>query len=103
MLCALRSGAHTHLGFGRLQRILERLFGYKPRSTEEKLRVAEALEHLPELDHAFRNAEALLVGVRELTRVATPRKRTAMDRGDAGKEPTAHRADGRRAQARRCA
>ncbi|HMJ13566.1 MAG TPA: hypothetical protein VK524_19235 [Polyangiaceae bacterium] len=41
MLRALRSGAHVHLGFGSFPEYVERLFGYKPRSTEEKLRVAE--------------------------------------------------------------
>jgi hypothetical protein len=72
LLCALRSRAHTHLGFGSFSEYIERLFGYKPRSTHEKLRVAEALEHLPELDHAFHDAELCWSAVRELTRVATP-------------------------------
>jgi hypothetical protein len=46
LLCALRSGAHVHLGFGGFFEYVERLFGYKPRSTQEKLRVAQALEAL---------------------------------------------------------
>src|SRR6187399_3697482 len=52
LLCALRSAAHVHLGFGSFLEYVERLFGYKPRSTHEKLRVAEALESLPALASA---------------------------------------------------
>src|SRR5581483_3415411 len=47
LLAALRSAAHVHLGYGSFGEYVERLFGYKPRSTQEKLRVAEALEQLP--------------------------------------------------------
>src|SRR4051812_50078655 len=47
LLAALRSAAHVHLGYGTFGEYVERLFGYKPRSTQEKLRVAEALEQLP--------------------------------------------------------
>jgi len=47
LLAALRSTVHVHLGFGGFAEYVERLFGYKPRTTREKLRVAEALEGLP--------------------------------------------------------
>jgi len=47
LLAALRSAAHAHLGYGSFSEYVERLFGYKPPSTQEKLRVAEALEELP--------------------------------------------------------
>ena len=43
----------------------------RPRFTQEKLRVAEALEGLPELDRALRDGELNWSAVRELTRVAT--------------------------------
>ncbi|HMJ11257.1 MAG TPA: hypothetical protein VK524_07600 [Polyangiaceae bacterium] len=43
---AASAQVHMHLGFGSFSEYAERLFG-KPRSTEEKLRVAEALERLP--------------------------------------------------------
>ena len=33
LLAALRSAAHVHLGFGSFGEYVERLFGYKPRST----------------------------------------------------------------------
>ena len=47
LLRALRSAAHVQLGFGTFGEYVERLFGYKHRSTQEKLRVAVALEELP--------------------------------------------------------
>ncbi len=37
LLAALRSAAHVHLGYGSFTEYIERLFGYKPRSTQEKL------------------------------------------------------------------
>src|SRR3954453_19630759 len=52
LLAALRSAAHVHLGYGSFGEYVERLFGYKPRSTQEKLRVAEALEELPAISRA---------------------------------------------------
>src|SRR5688572_1076965 len=55
LLSALRFGAHLKLGFGSYFEYVERLFGYRPRFTQEKLRVAEALEELPELDRALRD------------------------------------------------
>lgn len=44
LLAALRAGTHVHLGFGSFNEYVERLFGYNARSTQERLRVAEALE-----------------------------------------------------------
>src|SRR5438876_11638389 len=44
LLRALRVDAHLCLGFGSFAEYIERLFGYKPRWTAERLRVAEALE-----------------------------------------------------------
>jgi hypothetical protein len=51
---------------------IENLFGYNARWTSERLRVAEALEHLPELDQRLRNGMLSWSAVRELTRVAVP-------------------------------
>src|SRR5262245_49478491 len=53
LLAALRLAAHVHLGYGSFGEYVERLFGYKPRSTQEKLRVAEALEQLPAVAQAL--------------------------------------------------
>jgi hypothetical protein len=70
LLCALRSAAHVHLGYGSFAQYIERLFGYKPRTTQEKLRVAEALERLPRLARALEGAALSWSAARELTRVA---------------------------------
>jgi hypothetical protein len=48
---------------------VERMFGYKPRSTREKLRVAEALEGLPLLRDALEQGRTTWSAARELTRV----------------------------------
>jgi hypothetical protein len=61
---------HVHLGYASFTEYLERLFGYKPRSSQEKLRVAEALESLPALGHALAIGELSWSAVRELTRAA---------------------------------
>jgi len=71
LLDALRSGAHLHLGFGSFGEYVERLLGYCRRSTEERLRVAEALERLPALGQALRDGKCNWSVARELTRVAT--------------------------------
>ena len=72
LLEALRSAAHLHLGFASFSEYVERCFGYKPRSTQEKLRVAEALEELPALSRALAEGSLHWSAVRELTRVAAP-------------------------------
>jgi hypothetical protein len=70
LLVALRSAVHVHLGFGSFGEYIERLFGYKPRSTQEKLRVAEAIEELPATRFALETGALTWTAVRELTRVA---------------------------------
>src|SRR4051812_42177339 len=70
LLAALRSAAHVHLGYGSFGEYVERLFGFKPRSTQEKLRVAEALEELPAVAQALEAGELSWSAARELTRVA---------------------------------
>lgn len=71
LLCALRSNVHLHLGYGSFVEYVERLFGFAPRTTLDKLRTAEALERLPELARALASGEARWSAVRELARVAT--------------------------------
>ena len=51
---------------------MERVLGYRPRSAQERLRVARALGTLPELTTALARGELPFSAVRELTRVATP-------------------------------
>lgn len=72
LLSARRARAHAQLGFGSFSEYIERLFGYAPRLTHDKLRVAEALETLPELAQALRDGSMTWSCARELTRVATP-------------------------------
>ncbi len=69
-LAALRSAVHVHLGYGSFGEYIGRLFGYKPRSTQEKLRVAEGLEELPDIAQALASGELDWSAARELTRVA---------------------------------
>ncbi|MEO8185135.1 MAG: HNH endonuclease signature motif containing protein [Deltaproteobacteria bacterium] len=70
LLAAQRSAVHVHLGYGGFSEYIERLFGYKPRSTQEKLRVAQSLEDMPALAQALARGELSWSAVRELTRVA---------------------------------
>jgi len=70
LLAARRSAAHVHLGFGSFGEYIERLFGYTRRTVQEKLRVAEALEELPNLARALDTGSLGWSAVRELTRVA---------------------------------
>src|SRR5262245_56170353 len=73
LLTALRSQAHRKLGFASFEEYVERLFGYSPRFTKEKVRVAEALEELTEMAQALKDGEICWSALREITRVATPR------------------------------
>jgi hypothetical protein len=70
LLRAWRSAAHVHLGFASFAQYIERIFGYRPRTTQEKLRVAEALEALPRLGRALETGALSWCAARELTRVA---------------------------------
>src|SRR5688500_7286974 len=50
-----REKGHTKLGYASLPEYLERLFGYSPRFSREKVRVAVALENLPELAQSLKD------------------------------------------------
>jgi len=71
LLRALREEVHARLGIGSLFEYAERLFGYGPRMTSERLRVATSLEQLPKLGNSLRQGQLCWSAVRELTRVAT--------------------------------
>ena len=68
-ICALHAATHVRLGFGSFAEYIERLFGYSPRTTQEK-RVPEALEELPKTSEALETGTVNWSTVRELTRVA---------------------------------
>ena len=72
LLRALRAGVHVRLGMGSFHEYAERLFGYGARVTQDKLRVAEALEGLPETARELERGNVSVSAVRELTRVAVP-------------------------------
>jgi hypothetical protein len=71
---AARSISHQRAraaGFSTFGEYSERVLGHGRRTTEEKLRVAEALERLPQLEQALKENLLSFSAVRELTRVAT--------------------------------
>ena len=72
LMAGLRSEVHRYLGFGSYGEYLERLFGYRPREVRERLRVARALEALPETSEALASGQLCWSAARELTRVANP-------------------------------
>jgi hypothetical protein len=71
LLLAFRAGAHVRLGYGSFNEYAERLFGYGPRLTQDKLRVAETLEELPDIARELEHGAVTFSAARELTRVAT--------------------------------
>lgn len=71
LLAARRAGAHREMGYASFAEYVERVLGYGPRVTFDKLRVAEALESLPRLSRGLRDGALSFSQVRELTRVAT--------------------------------
>ena len=72
MLRALRCSTHLRLGYASFAEYVGRLFGFAPRLVADKLRVAEALEELPDLAGALAIGELSWSAVRELVRVVTP-------------------------------
>jgi hypothetical protein len=85
LLRARRAAVHVHLGFGSFHQYAEQLFGYSFRTIEDKLRVAEALESLPELARALGSGEVPWCCVRELSRVATAKTEAEWLRAAAGR------------------
>src|SRR5688500_8526363 len=62
---------HEIGGFGSFREYAEHLFGFSARQTEERLRVAEALERLPGLSVELAQGRIRWSVARELARVAT--------------------------------
>jgi hypothetical protein len=62
---------HRACGYASLREYAERVLGLSARETEERLRIASALEALPEVSARFERGELHFAAVRELTRVAT--------------------------------
>ncbi len=72
LLIARRLDVHIPLGYGTFIEYVERVLGYRPRTAQDRLRVAERLEELPATRAALAAGEVSYSAVRELTRVATP-------------------------------
>jgi len=72
LLRALRVEVWRPMGFATFIEYAERVVGLRPRQTEERLRVAQALEKLPRMSETLAQGLRPFSAVRELTRVATP-------------------------------
>jgi hypothetical protein len=70
LLQGFRVGVHRLYGYGSFREYSERVFGFTGRSTEERVRTAEALEDLPLLAEAFEKGSLPFSVVREVTRIA---------------------------------
>ncbi len=77
LVAAAREGVHCHFGFASLAEYVERRLGFDARSTRERLRVARALESLPEVRRLLASGQRSWSAVREITRVATPENESA--------------------------
>ncbi len=71
LIVAHRTAVHAHLGYASYQEYIERLFGWSHRLSNERLRVAQALDTLPKLGQALGQGQINWSVARELTRVAT--------------------------------
>jgi len=73
LLCsAVRIEVWRERGKASLLEYLEEVLGYGPRAASERVRVALALDELPELASALASGELSYSAIRELTRIATP-------------------------------
>ncbi|MBL8621153.1 MAG: hypothetical protein JNK64_07605 [Myxococcales bacterium] len=68
---ARAEGLHRRFGYGSFFEYAERVLGYAPAVTRERMRVADALATLPKLHAAMAAGDLAYSAVRELTRVAT--------------------------------
>src|SRR5829696_6982894 len=71
LLGAHRNGGWRQLGLASFLEYAERSAGLTPRQTEDRLRVAVALEQLPATDAELRSGRLPFTAVRELCRVMT--------------------------------
>src|SRR5688572_20385264 len=67
---AVELKVHEWLGCGSVHEYAERVFGYGPHTTNERIRVGAALVELPETRKKFEAGELSFSAVRELTRAA---------------------------------
>src|SRR4051812_49268161 len=70
LCCAARKEIWRKVGRASLLEYLEEVLGYTPKCARERLRVAQALDAVPELAQALSTGEQSYSAIRELTRVA---------------------------------
>lgn len=76
LLAAHRLRVHESLGLGSFGEYAERFGGIEARQARERVRVAEALESLPELASALKKGQLSWSAIRELTRVVVEGKQS---------------------------
>ncbi len=80
-IIALRDAQRMQLwrdfGYASLVEYMERELGYAARGAVERLRVANIIEDLPEIEAALQQGELSFSGARELSRVVTPETQQA--------------------------
>src|SRR5687767_8999364 len=74
-----------HFGCASMVEYLEAVLGYTPKVAAERLRVANALEELPQIASAMTAGKLTFSAVRELTRVVIPETETAWVEASVGK------------------
>ena len=77
LVVAAKENVHRRLGYASLHEYVERRLGFDRRTARERLRVARALDALPELRSALAKGERSWTAVREITRIATPENELA--------------------------
>ncbi|MEO8840745.1 MAG: HNH endonuclease [Kofleriaceae bacterium] len=78
LLCVVaRQQIWRQFGCATMLEYLELIFGYGPKVGHERVRVALALDTLPELREALANGDVSYSALRELTRVVTPNTQQA--------------------------
>src|SRR4029078_7517519 len=65
-------GLWRRYGYASLVEYMEREMGYSPRAALDRLRVAKAIEELPQIADALTTGELSFSAAREITRGATP-------------------------------
>ena len=74
---AIRIALWRHVGATSIREYLENECGYGPHVASERVRVAEALDAMPALEHALGEGDLSYSAVRAVTRIATNRTESA--------------------------
>ena len=77
MLAARDAAVHQRFGYATFAEYIEHVFGYGPRDTRDRVRVAEALADLPRTAEAFAAGHLPYTAIRALTTVLKPENEEA--------------------------